>query len=248
MNTEIKLYTFDLDENIFFCWEKIYLYDTLEQKEISISQELYSQYVNNDRYHFIDHDIEKSMRNFRKWKWYLKDQLLKTYKEWKIWPSFDTFIKALNNECYICILTARWHSLVEFEKAFLALIKQFQKDWLVKAWIQIHLTYQPVSNRWFCKKMWIDWYQSASLKKALCFKQFLRDSYEKIVQHSLEQWKNIPFISIWFSDDSTWNIKKMKEYIEENHEKSEIQQWIEYNLLDSSSQQIINQKFLWNIL
>lgn len=86
---EIKIYTFDLDENLFFCWEKIFLWDKVNKKEIWVLQdEFYHLIQQKDLYWFVNDNIEESMRNFRKWDGYLAKQLVETYKENKLWPSF----------------------------------------------------------------------------------------------------------------------------------------------------------------
>lgn len=247
---EIKIYTFDLDENLFFCWEKIFLWDKVNNKEIWVLQdEFYHLIQQKDLYWFVNDDIEVSMRNFRKWDGYLAKQLVETYKENKLWPSFEIFLKALNNGSPISIITARGHSVEEFEFAFSTLFWLLREKWELKEDSSPNIIFQPVSNKDFCAKIWIDWYLEASEKKALCFEKFLRETIAKIRKEYRERWEKTPYISIWFSDDSRWNVLKMMDYVLSNNGNWKLKtQPIEYNFIDTSNEKPQNLKFNWKML
>lgn len=228
-NTEYKAYCFDLDENLFNTKEVIYLFDKEENTTIEVNQHDYYQFIKNERYSHIDWDIEESMNNFRRWDWYLRDNLTSCYVKSRIgyleylWPSWDRFITAINNNCPIAIITARGHAVEEFEIAFDALFELMIRDGIIANKPKIF--FYPVSNRDFCLEMGIAWETKIASKKAICFKDFLH----KIAKQ--DWWK----ISIWFSDDSMINVMQLMQFVLEENGKSEDSSNIEveYNFYDT---------------
>lgn len=226
---EHKAYCFDLDENIFNTEEVIFLWDTEEQKEIAVLQDKYYQLITSPRYTHINNEIEESMRNFRKNDWYLCKQLISCYKQYqagdesKIWPSWGTFLQAINTKSPIAIITARGHRVEEFEKAFYALSRLMIEDKVISKIPNI--IFYPVSNTEFCENFGIEFTVPISEKKALCFKDFM----SKITTTAEGK------LSIGFSDDSMCNIMKMIQFVLENN----VQTWtdetldIEYNFYDT---------------
>lgn len=228
-NTEYKAYCFDLDENLFNTWEVIFLWDTQEEKSIEVNQHDYYHLIKEERYIHLDNDIEKSMMNFRKANGHLRDELAYCYVKYRlgykeyVWPSWDRFITAINNNCPIAIITARGHAVEEFKIAFDALVELMINDWLITNKPIIY--FYPVSNRDFCKKIKIDFDVKVAWKKAICFRDFLN----KIVKQYW--WK----ISIGFSDDSMSNIIQLMQFVLEENGKSEYSSnvGIEYNFYDT---------------
>lgn len=243
-NTEYKAYCFDLDENLFNTWEVIFLWDTQENKSIKVNQHDYYHLIKEERYTHLNDDIETSMSNFRRWHWYLRDKLAYCYVKSRLgfteylWPSWDRFITAINNNCPIAIITARGHAIEEFQIAFDALFELMMNDWIITNKPKIF--FYPVSNRDFCKKMNIAWETKVADKKAICFKDFLN----KIAKQ--DWWK----ISIWFSDDSMVNVMQLMQFVLEENGKSEDSSniEIEYNFYDTGRGTPQCLKFKWKLL
>lgn len=240
MKEKLEIYTFDMDENLLFTGEVIFLLDKLKNKKIAVLQDEYYKCIKDkERYEHINNNIEESMINFRKNDWYLEKQLISVYEKWisgdkeSVWPSWNVFIQALEDKAPIAIITARWHNVKEFEKAFTSIIKRLIKDKFLKE--NNYKTYfecidfYPVSNRILNEKEGIPFEQHPSVKKNYFFKKFLNDTIKKYG-------KDYKKFTIGFSDDSRSNIIKMIEFILDNNEKnSNSKDWIEveYNFYDT---------------
>lgn len=250
-NKEFKIYSFDLDENLLFAWEVIFMWDKKKHKEIAVEQDIYYKLLQDPRYEHVKGDIENSMRNFRKNNGYLKKQLLEVYDRWinndeeAAWPSWEAFINAIEEEAPISIITARWHAVKEFKSAFKAIIERLYLDGLITKnyWLK-HLTFYPVSNRAMNEKLGIPFETHPAEKKYILFKKFLSETLEKYK----DKIKKYEKVTIWFSDDSRWNILKMVQYVLENNTKNKDWIDVEYVFFDTGERESQVIRLTWKAL
>lgn len=249
---EFKIYSFDLDENLLFAGEVIFMWDKKKHKEIAVEQDIYYKLLQDPkRYEHVKGNIENSMRNFRKNNGYLKKQLLEVYDRWinndeeAVWPSWKAFINAIEEEAPVSIITARGHAIKEFQSAFKAIIERLYLDGFIsKNYGLKHLTFYPVSNKALNDKLGIPFEAHAAEKKSILFKKFLSETLEKYKNKI----KNYEKVTIWFSDDSRGNILKMVQYVLENNTKNVDGIEIEYVFFDTGERQSQVIRFTWKAL
>lgn len=264
---ELMVFCFDMDENLFFLNDIIFMFDKLLNKEIAISQnEFYEIEKDKERYGYVNGDMVQSYRQFRLGGGYLREQIIKTYKDfinWNeelIWPAWNGFLKAINWNHPLAIVTARGHDVEEFKLAFDDLFTLMKKDKLLKEDVNPYIMFFPCSNKKLNDDFNIDFETSIQKKKSFFFHHFLNETIKEFF--STDKYDTI---SVWFSDDSICNIMQLMEYVLRNNWNTSDEDYkdlmdikdansilkdkpIEYHFYDTHNWKIQKTKFVWKML